>query len=203
MEKRFARILSITFHPLLMPTYALLLIFSLQAWFSMEIPPKAKLILLSFVFFMTFALPFALTFLMLKFRIINSFEMHTRNERIIPLLMMAFLFYITYYSIKDNGIYLFFQLFILGSSILVLLSAVINYFTKISIHMVSIGGLLGTIIGLELVFHVDVLSILIIVVLVAGLLGYARLRLQEHNQGQVYGGFLLGSFVMLLLYAFI
>ena len=163
-------------------------------------PSKILWLVGVFIFLTTFAIPLSLTYVMLRIKLINSFEMQTRQERIIPLFMMAFLYYITYYSLKSTGIFINLQLFILGSSVLVFVGIFINYFTKISIHLMGIGGLTGAMLALGLGIHIPVIYPLILVLLLAGLLGFARLKQGAHTEGQIYGGFLTGLLVMMMLF---
>ena len=96
-----------------------------------------------------------------------------------------------------------FNIFMLGATLLVILSLLINYITKISIHMVALGGLFGTFIGFDLALRLDLRALLSVIVLVAGITGFSRLRLKAHTNGQIYGGFLLGTIFMFALFLFI
>ncbi len=200
METKLSRFLSVIFHPALMPTYGVLIYFYLQSAMGIDYPQKVKLFLILFIFLTTFSLPLFLTFIMLRLKMINSFEMHTRSERIIPLFVTAILFYITFYSLKNIGFFLDLQLFILGSTILILIAVFINYFTKISIHMLGIGGISGAVIAMGLTYNVNVIHLLNIIIIVSGLLGFARLKAGAHKEFQIYLGYLTGLSVMLLLF---
>ena len=58
MEDRFARLLTIVFHPLFVPFYMLMLLLNVNTFFAMMIPVKAKLVLTAMVFLYRFpALP--------------------------------------------------------------------------------------------------------------------------------------------------
>ena len=200
MEKKLSRFLSVLFHPLLMPTYGVFIYFFLQLKMGLNYPANVKYFVILFVFLTTFAIPLLLTFFMLRFKLINSFEMKTQSERIIPLFITAILFYITYYSLNDIGFFVDLQLFILGSTVLVLLTVFINYFTKISIHMVGIGGVSGAVIALGVSYKIDVVYLLNLIIIISGLLGYARLKLGAHRQFQIYAGYITGLAVMLGLF---
>ena len=86
---------------------------------------------------------------------------------------------------------------------LVLISLLVNYLTKISIHMVAMGGIFGTFAGLANGFHYDLWLILFILALASGLTGFARLKLNAHTEAQVYTGFAVGVFVMMGLFLFV
>ena len=129
--------------------------------------------------------------------------MNDRKERLLPLITMAGIYYLTYYLLKQGPVPTLFNFFMLGTTMLVLISLLVNYIEKISIHMLAMGGMFGAFSGLAIGFHYDLRIILFILALAAGLTGFARLKLKAHTEAQVYTGFGLGVLVMLGLFLFI
>lgn len=203
MEKQFAKLISVLFHPLLMPTYALLLLFSTNYYFVLILPPKYKYLLLSFVFITTFILPSIIMFILLKAKMINSIQMESSKERTLPLFIVSGFFFATFYFLREAPQSTIFNLFMLGATILTLMSLLINYLTKISVHMVAIGGIFGMFTGLALTFSQDINYLLFLIIMAAGFTGFARLKLKSHSPMQVYLGFLLGSSFMLAMFLFL
>lgn len=192
MGSKTARFISIVFHPLLMPTYAILMLFNINSHYLHVLPFNYKLILLGFVSLFTFILPAASIFFMIKLKLIESLEMHSSKERPIPLIIVALFFYATYHIFSELPVDTIFTLFILGATLLVLISLLINYFYKISLHMMALGGLLATLLGFSFLIHQDIRIYLFLIILISGLTGTARLKLEAHTPSQVYSGFLLG-----------
>jgi len=203
MEKQIAKVISTLFHPLLLPTYALLLLFSTNIYFVLILPSQLKFLMLGFVFITTFVLPSIMMFILLKAEMIKSLQMESNNERVIPLIIVSGFFFATYYFLREAPQSGIFNLFILGATILVLMCLLINFLYKISVHMVAIGGLLGTFTGLALIFHQDLTLIIFSIIIIAGIIGFARLKLKAHTPMQVYLGFLLGFVFMLGVFLFI
>jgi hypothetical protein len=203
MENKIAKFISLIFHPLLLPTYALALIFSTNYYFVLVLPTDYKFLLTGFVFITSFILPAIMMLLLLKAKMINSLQMETQNERVLPLLIVAGFFFATFYFLRESPQIANFNIFLLGSTFLVLISLILNYFTKISIHMMAHGGLSGTFLGLALTYNQDIRLIIYCVLLIAGLTAFARLKLKAHSQLQVYSGFLIGCIFMLALFLFI
>jgi hypothetical protein len=87
----------------------------------------------------------------------------------------------------------------LGAAAAIAISVIINMKWKISIHMVGIGGLVGTFFGLSAFLLVDLRMTIIFFILIAGLLGAARLKLGAHKPSQIYVGFLAGFLCEYLL----
>ncbi len=199
-EKYITRFISAVFNPLLMPTYSLLIIFNLNVYFSLLLPAAVRWRLISLVFILTFLFPLFILLIMLKRKIIKSMEMKTREERVFPLLITAVFFYINYYLFKNIQVSPIFNYFILGATFGVIFTLIVNFWWKISVHMIAIGGLFGTLLGISFVFLVEINYLILLVIFISGLVGYARLKAKAHNQLQVYSGFLAGTFIMLLIF---
>ena len=121
------------------------------------------------------------------------------KERRIPFFITAIFFITAYYLLQGLNLSPIFQYYALGASIMVLAAFLINFFWKISIHMIGIGGMTGLLLGLSYMGIVNGLLLLFVCILIAGLIGFARLQLKSHTQAQVYGGFILGLFGMFYL----
>lgn len=201
-EKKLAQFISVIFHPLLIPTYVLLLMYKLQLHFMMMLAADYNYLLLAIVLLSTCILPALIMLILLKLNVIKTLQMESRQERVAPLIIMAVFFYGTHYFLRQLPYDNIFNLFMLGATMLILISLIINYVTKISIHMVAQGGLVGTFMGLALRYHYEMSAILYLLVFMAGITAYARLRLSAHTQTQIYSGFLLGALTMLLLFTY-
>ncbi len=197
MEERIAKVISVIFHPLLIPTYALALLLNINTHFTLVLPENYRYLTILFVFLTSFAMPALIMLILLKIGTIKSLQMETRQERVIPLFVVAVFFYGTYFLLKQGPYFAFYNIFLLGATLLVIISLFINYFIKISIHMVALGGLFGTFVGFTLALQLELRFLLTMIIIVSGFVGFARLKLKAHSEGQVYGGFALGAIFML------
>jgi hypothetical protein len=200
MEKNFARIISYIFHPLLIPTYFVLILIILPESLNFTMPFRSSMILMAFIFLSTFIFPVLLILILKNFNLISSLEMANRRERVLPLIMMSLIFYTVFYLLKQGPFNTVFNLFMLGSTMLLLISLLINYFWKISLHMVAQGGLFGTLLGFSLRFGIEIRVLLILSILIAGIIGFARLKLKSHAPPEIYSGFILGAALMMGLF---
>lgn len=203
MEKKIASIISHIFHPLLMPTYLMAVLLNLHTYFALVIPSEAKWRILLLIFAITFAFPLLLTYLMLRIRMIRSFEMRSREERVFPLITTVIFFYLAYYLIKEVNISPVYSYFSIGATLVAVIALILNFFWKISIHMLGQGAVFGTLLGISLTFFVNIPGLLFFSVVIAGITGYARLKLEAHKPLQVYAGFLGGAIIMLVLFLLI
>ncbi len=200
MEKTFARALSVLFHPLLVPTWFLLILFRLPLYNLLIIPVKMKTMVLLFVFVLTFVLPTLVATGMWLLKLIDSMEMRRRQERIIPMIAIAIFFYFAFYGLSQLAVFQLATIFLMGSTALVLLGLGVNYFFKISQHMIAWGGLTGALIALGISWHTTIFLWLFGVILASGITGYARLKTASHTSFEIYSGYLLGILVMTVLF---
>ena len=209
MLRMLARIISILFHPLLIVTYMLVLLLLINPYLFgvSRVGDQANKLLILQVFLSTFFIP-AFAVAMLRFMgMIESMEMKTRQERIGPYIITGIFYLWMFRNFLDNSqIPTAFTSFMLGATIGLFLAFFINIFTKISAHAVGMGGLLGMVVITLLLFSYDTFSmnlpfgvfevsmsaVLAIAVLLAGLVGTARLLLQAHEPMDLYGGYLVG-----------
>lgn len=197
MEQKIAVFISWVLHPMLIPTYALLLIFSQDAFFVLILPDKLKLILTGLIIFNTLLLPLIFIWMMHKRGIISSYQMPERSERTFPFATTSLFYLATWFMMYNLGLPDVYYLFVLGGAILIAIALVINLFWKISIHMVGIGGLNGGFLGLNYQMLITSTSLILILIFLSGLVGFARLKQNTHNQTQVYVGFIVGTIVMI------
>jgi membrane-associated phospholipid phosphatase len=198
-EERFAQYISYLFHPLLMPTYGFLLVFFTRNYISTFTPLNFKLIILSITFIFTFLLPTVHSLILLRMGRINSLEMRTNRERIIPYLSTALYYFALVYLFYNTRFPSVFTILILGAAISILLTLVITFKWMISAHAVGIGGIAGAMLGIVYRLQLNMQLPLILVLLLAGIIGYARLKLNAHSPSQVYTGFVLGFLIELIL----
>jgi hypothetical protein len=128
--------------------------------------------------------------------------METSEERLVPygsgILYYSALLYLFH---KANFLTMF-QLFILGNIFCIVFTLIINIKWKVSAHTIGIGGLIGTLLILISKFHLHLENFLLIAILIAGCIGYARLRLEAHTPLQIYIGLILGFIIQYATLAF-
>jgi len=203
MEERIAKILTLVFHPLFVPLYMLLMLLNVNTFFAMMIPVKVKMLLSGLVFLTTIFIPLLIVFVLYRLKMVKSFHLESREERIYPLLAVAVLYYLTYYLLKSFPISFIFSYYMLGSTFLTILAMIISFYRKISLHMIGIGGMLGLLMGLSLNLSLDLTWFVVAAIILAGFLGFARIQSNSHKPSEIYSGFLVGAGVMFLLFIFL
>jgi membrane-associated phospholipid phosphatase len=86
-----------------------------------------------------------------------------------------------------------------GALFTLLLGLIINLTYKISLHTLAWGATVASLAGISLKMMIDIPGIIISAVLLSGLVGFARLKLNAHNPSQVYLGWIAGVSIILIL----
>jgi hypothetical protein len=189
IENKIAKIITWVFNPLIMPTLGILLMLYSDSYLAL-MPFEGKRLVLIMVFACTFLIPMSFIPVLYYMKLISSFEMEL-TERVLPLFATAIVYFLTFFFLRKLPIP-FINAFMLATAGCVLLNAIISLFWKISSHLIGIGGVVGLVATLYIKFQADVFLFLVGTVIVAGLLGFARLQLQKHTPAQIYIGFFMG-----------
>ena len=187
-----AKIISILFHPLIMPIVGLVIIFNTDSYINYAIPMELKRAVIVLVGTSTFIIPLLISLLLINRKLINSLEMETQKERIIPYAFTIIFYVFTLYMLKRAPIPPIIFNFVIGATLSVIIAFIVNIKWKISAHMIGIGGLLGALICVSILLEIYITPFIIFTLLVAGLVGSSRLILKAHTQSQIYVGFAVG-----------
>lgn len=192
----WARLVSLIFHPLLMPTY----LFSMLAWAlptALEpISPELQLKFLLFIFIVTFLLPFLNVGIFKAFGTIRTFSMPDRKERLIPFVFISAIYVVVTYlfysqtrmNLNDN-----FLKFMVIIDLLVVMATVATFFFKVSVHSISAWGLIGIMVPLNKISEIKTLFYpTLCIIVLAGIIMSARLQVGAHSSREVMWGGVLG-----------
>lgn len=192
MERRLAYALSIAFQPLFVPLYTVLLILGTGSYLSFAVQGMLRWVMLLIIVINTILLPMLVFAWFVRSRIISSYHMAERNERHLPFLVGVTFLISTYILLGRLPLPGMFRALVLTSVVSLIVTAIINMWWKISVHMMGMGGMLGAVVALAMLYQVPVLPMAATLAVAAGLVGWSRLCLDAHTPAQVYSGFTLG-----------
>ena len=192
MGKLLARFISVVFHPLFIPLYCVLIIFNSPVYIIYQLNIDAKYAVCAVVAVFTLVLPAVSTVMLLKMDGIKSLKMNSQEERKLPFIMSAIFYATAYFSMQQVGIPKLITNAILGATISLVILFLANFKQKTSAHMVGIGGLLGIVYTLSEIYIVGISQFLFPSIILAGLIGYSRLRLKAHQPIEIYSGLIVG-----------
>ncbi len=188
----FSNLISWIFVPLLMPVYGIMLIFSLS--FLAYAPFHTKLVFTLIVFAANFIIPMLLVLLLKKMRLIEDIGLNGRKERLIP-------YIITIVCLGCTGLFLYLKMaplwvamFYFGGALAALINLIVNLWWKISAHAAGIAGVVAMLIQVikEGPSSEGMEWWIVGAIIMAGLLGSARIWLGRHTLLQVLAGSAVG-----------
>ncbi len=190
---RLAHVLSFLFHPLFIPTYVLVVAILANPSTFQFIDNDPGIMLITVVV-NTVLLPAAAIGIMKPLGFIKSFQMKERTDRIIPFVAGLFFYIWTVVVFVNQGTSpVLFTAPLAGTLASLILAFLINVlFIKISLHAVAMGVAVSYFIAMVPVAEKNLLPFVIITILVAGLVGTARLLLRAHDHDEIYLGYLIG-----------
>jgi len=206
--KLIAHLFSIVFHPLMMLTYMLVLLLLVNPYlFGVNNVLDGHFLIL-LIFLSTFFIPMVAILMMRFLGLIQSFQMRDKKERIGPYISTGIFYLWMFRNLLDNpDIPLAYKVFVLGATIALFTAFVINLVSKISMHAVGMGGLIGMTVITMLLFSYDYFTIsstflgtiqvsmtalLMLVLLLSGIVCTSRLLLNAHDLQDIYGGIIVG-----------
>lgn len=201
MEKLFARSLSILFHPLLITTIGVLIIFQTNLYITyISAELKRQIIIVTFI--STFFVP--ALFIIAGLQIQKLFP---KIEKVpywsMLYLFTAFCFYMGYQILSNLPVAGFFKAIFLAGAIISIGLSIISPRWNISVYSTGTGALLGTTIAVMLRMGYYDLPLLALILLIGGFSGYSRLALGKNNPAQVYAGYILGFLIMFIIFNFL
>ncbi len=174
-----------------MPLYGLLIIFTAPTIFW-YIPLRAKEILFVTILVNNVLIPAALMPFFRFRNLISSWYIDKREERTIPLMTITILYAITSFILTKLQIPVFFKAYIYSMTLLSLILLAVNMRMKISAYSTGAGALVSVVLALSLRMSVALPLYLAGSVLISGVIISSRLRLNAHDDREVYYGFLIG-----------
>ena len=195
---RVARITSIVFTPFSIPFLAFLVLFLFS--YLRIMPILYKGIVLGIVYCFTILTPTITIFL---FRKINGFarqELSERKKRYVPILLTIISYVFCLLMMRKLNIPWYMTGIIFVSLVISIICILVNLKWKLSEHMAGMGGIIGGLVSFSALFSYNPVVWLCLFILIAGILGSARIVLGHHTLGEGLSGFVVGlvcSFLIL------
>ncbi len=194
MNRTLAQLLSVIFHPLLVPSYLYYLLLYVMPDSMLTFPLVSRWLVMLLVFISTFLIPSLGTLALVRTGYVKSMLAEERSERSWPLFFTTVCFAMATYmfyreQVFDDLLYAIMAVITLA----VFLTFIVSRFWKISAHSIGMGGALGFMVLLH-TWQPEHQTLYLVsgTILMSGAVLSARLALQAHTPLQVYSGFFLG-----------
>jgi hypothetical protein len=210
-----AKVISILFHPLFLPLYALPLYFSIENYQNL-ILNNADINFLSAIYsvmaLVGVLFPILSMYVMIRTGLLSDFNAYNRVERK-PVFFIVLLYYLmVYFMFRSWNSSLYHLLdpllsFLSGGIYLLLICFVINHKWKISLHSTSISALTATFLAFSISMPsienpIYLVIVNLVLLLIMGVVSSARLVLKAHQPHEVYMGILIGFTVEMIVVYF-
>jgi hypothetical protein len=197
---RLARIISVVFHPILVPVYGMVVILTAPTLYNF-IPFEVKKLLILIILINNVLLPLSLLPFFIHRNIISSWSITSRRDRNIPLVISTILYVVTTIIMYRFHIPFFLKTYFLAVAFISLIATLVNFVWKISLHAIGAGTLLSIILILSIRMYTPLIWFIVPAILVSGFVLSSRLKLNLHNPGEIWTGFLTGlvGFTMIIL----
>jgi hypothetical protein len=185
-------------HPIVLPTIGIILYF---LTIPHSIKKEQRFYLIGLVFIVTYIIPLCVLIVLKGFKLIQSFQVHTIKERKIPLFLMILLFTILGSTFLKFSILRDFGMLFYGTTFgLIIVYVFFIFKIKISLHLLSIGSMVGFFMMMGIEYMTSVISTLLLLMFLSGLLASSRLHLKAHTPKEVYLGFFFGIITQISVY---
>ena len=187
-----SRIMSAVCTPFMVPFLA----FFLLLFFTyLNVMPLAyKLAVLGVVYCFTILMPMLGIYLFQKVNGWTLRELGVRERRLVPYLMTIISYGACLVTLYKIHLPRYMSGIVTASLICMVICAAVNFRWKISTHMASCGMMVGGLLSYSFIFRFNPVGWLCVFILLAGLLGSARIIVRQHTLNEVGGGFLVGLF---------
>ncbi|WP_300699703.1 hypothetical protein [Bacteroides sp.] len=194
---RTAQVISAIFTPFSIPFLAFVILFIFS--YLRIMPLQYKLIVLGVVYCFTILMPTLTIFI---FRKINGFspkDLVERKRRYVPFILTITSYVFCLLMMHRLNIPWYMTGIILAALVMMVICVIVNLKWKLSEHMAGAGAVVGGLVAFSALYGYNPVGWLCLFILVAGVLGTARIILQHHTLGEVMGGFTVGLICSLLV----
>ncbi len=196
-----AKAVSLLFHPLLLPTYAFILVMYSNPFLFASYGSDQWIFVLR-VFINTFVFPAICLLLLWRLGFVKNLEMPEKEDRIIPYIVVGTLYIWSFMTFRKSSDPQMLNIILLGSCFTLFTAFFTNIFTKVSIHAAGMACFTVVALILSLQSYYDMRFLFVAIVLLAGITGTARLYLKAHSLQEVLNGYLIGFAAQMLAMRF-
>ncbi|MBP6687962.1 MAG: hypothetical protein KA160_08900 [Lacibacter sp.] len=187
-----AIIFSYLFHPLFIIGWVVLYLLYRNNLVFLGIHPEDRVIVFLRVFSTSIFLPLVTVLLLKGLGFIQSVQLHTQKDRIIPYVACITFFFWTYYVSKQLGDPVELRSFLLSAFVASSASLLINNYMKVSMHAIGVGGMITFFILLLFANRLDDVFALLAAVFITGITCSSRLIASDHKPFEIYTGLITG-----------
>lgn len=178
------------FTPFYLPLVGMvaLFIFSYMAL----LPWSYKVFMLFTVYLFTILLPSVLIHVYRCYQGWSTTELGKKERRIVPYIISIVCYFGCFFLMEYHNTPRVMSIILVAALLIQMVCALVNVWWKISTHTAAIGGVAGALLAYSQGFSFNPLWWLCVILVLAGMVGTARMILRQHSLSQVVTGFFVG-----------
>ena len=190
-----ALLISYILHPLWTPLLVLGMLWGVDPWLRLQ---PAVMLYVGSVFFINALAPAVSIYMLHRRGVLGDLEVSERTERQWPFLIVLFYQALGLFALTRPGVYLPPE--VLGLVVAMMASLVLALFVnrrfKMSMHLLANGGAFGAVWAFNQLHGLGLEAWLPLGFLIAGAVGWSRMKLGVHTPAELAVGFLVGFTLM-------
>ena len=197
IEERVSKVVSWVFNPFSIPflAFLILLLFS----YLRMLPITYKLIILGIVYTFTILTPSMAIYVYCRLNKLSMKDLTLRHHRYAPFLLTILSYVCCLLLMRKMNIPWYMSGIILAALLMQVICICLNLVWKLSEHMAGAGAIVGGLVAFSALYGYNPIWWLCLFILIAGILGSARISLGHHTVDEVIGGFAIGMLCTLLV----
>lgn len=176
--------------PFYLPVLGLIFLFTFS--YLSIFPTMYKLLMVLLFYLFSVLLPTYLIHVYSKYEGWTTKQLINRERRMVPYVISILCYFLGFYLLTLMNTPDFINVIFVVAIIIQVLCAAVNRWWKISIHSAGIGGVTGMVVAFSVILSFDPTWWLCMLLLIAGLVGTARMVLRQHSLAQIVCGYLIG-----------
>lgn len=196
--KAFAVFFSYLFHPVFVIAWVVLFLLYRNNTVFVGMEQDMRLTVFLRVFSTSIFLPLVTVLLLKGLGFIQSVQLRTQKDRIVPYVASITFFFWSYYVSKQLNDPLALRAFLLSAFIAASASLLINNYMKVSMHATGVGGMLALMLLLLFSNQLDDALPLLVAILITGITCTSRLLVSDHRPAEITVGLVAGALIQLV-----
>jgi hypothetical protein len=194
-----AKIISIVFHPIFIPVYLAIFLVRIQPYFFSGLAPIEKFIVIPRFVVMYTIFPIISVLLLRALGFIQSIQLKTQRERVIPVIICMVYYFGHWYFLKKQG-----ELpqYFIQLTAAIFFASILGFFAnimmKVSMHAIAAGLMSAFLIHVGLTLNFNLGIYISIAVLLTGMICTSRFIDSDHQAKEIYVGLLAGIFALII-----
>ena len=176
--------------PFYLPVLGLIFLFTFS--YLSIFPTMYKLLMVLLFYLFSVLLPTYLIHVYSKYEGWTTKQLINRERRMVPYVISILCYFLGFYLLTLMNTPDFISVIFVVAIIIQVLCAAVYRWWKISIHSAGIGGVTGMVVAFSVILSFDPTWWLCMLLLIAGLVGTARMVLRQHSLAQIVCGYLIG-----------